>query len=108
MEAAFVLMEGGLVLMVAGFVLMEAGFVLMEAGFVLMEAGFKALPPAAPGADPAVPGRLDGALDVGAGHGPGQLLHPLPDGPGRPAGHGLPGTLLPRALAHRGPRHGRG
>lgn len=57
------------------------------------------------GHDPPLPGRLDGPLDVGSGHGPWQLFHPVPDRPGWPAGDWLPSPVLPLALVHRGQRH---
>ena len=61
-----------------------------------------------PGANPPLPGRLDGPLDVGPRHGSRQLLHPLPDCPGWPAGDRLPRPLLPHALVHRRQRHKHG
>ncbi|KAM5201919.1 solute carrier family 41 member 1 isoform 1-T1 [Hipposideros larvatus] len=60
----------------------------------------------APGADSPVHRRLDGALDVGPGPGPRQLLHPVLDSAGGPAWHWAPSTQLPCPLAHWGPRHG--
>lgn len=57
------------------------------------------------GHDPPLPGRLDGPLDVGSGHGPWQLFHPVPDRAGWPAGDWLPSPVLPLALVHRGQRH---
>ena len=62
-------------------------------------------PSVSPGADSPVHRRLDGALDVGPGPGPGQLLHPVLDSSGGPAWHGAPSTQLPCPLAHWGPRH---
>lgn len=58
-----------------------------------------------PGADSPVHRRLDGALDVGPGPGPGQLLHPVLDSSGGPAWHWAPSPQLPCPLAHWGPRH---
>lgn len=57
------------------------------------------------GHDPPLPGRLDGPLDVGSGHGPWQLFHPVPDRAGWPAGDWLPSPVLPLALVHRRQRH---
>uniref|UniRef100_A0A8D2BP25 Solute carrier family 41 member n=1 Tax=Sus scrofa TaxID=9823 RepID=A0A8D2BP25_PIG len=62
----------------------------------------------APGADSPVHCRLDGALDVGPGPGPRQLLHPVLDRSGGPARHRAPSTQLPCPLAHWGPGHGCG
>lgn len=64
-------------------------------------------PPVSPGADSPVHRRLDGALDVGPGPGPGQLLHPILDCSGGPAWHWAPGTQLPCPLAHWRQRHRR-
>lgn len=68
--------------------------------------GYRPGPCVSPGADSPVHRRLDGALDVGPGPGPRQLLHPILDSSGGPAWHWAPSTQLPCPLAHWGPRHG--
>lgn len=60
------------------------------------------------GVHPALHSGLDGALDVAPWEGPGQLLHPLPDRAGGPAGHRPPGPQLPLPVGHRGPGQRRG
>lgn len=45
---------------------------------------------------------LDGPLHVAERQRPGQLLHPLPDGSGGPAGHGPAGLQLPLLVGHWG------
>lgn len=64
------------------------------------------LPP--PGAAAALHCRLDGPLHVAERQGPRQLLHPVPDGAGGPAGHRPAGPQLPLPVGHRGPGQRRG
>lgn len=60
------------------------------------------------GSAAAVRSRLDGSLHVAQRQRPRQLLHPLPDGSGGPAGHGAAGAQLPLPVAHRRPGQRRG
>ncbi|XP_063111560.1 solute carrier family 41 member 2 isoform X2 [Cavia porcellus] len=56
----------------------------------------------------AVDCRLDGPPLLEEGKGPGQLLHPLPDRAGGPAGHGFVSLKLPLPVAHWRSRWRRG
>lgn len=56
-----------------------------------------------PGGHPSLRRRPHHPPDVEVEPGPWQLLHPLPDGPGGPAGHRLPCPVLPLRLAAPGP-----
>lgn len=52
--------------------------------------------------------RLDGPLHVAERQRPRQLLHPLPDSSGRPAGHGPARAQLSLSVGDRGPGQRRG
>ncbi|XP_039737689.1 solute carrier family 41 member 1 isoform X1 [Pteropus medius] len=81
-------------------------FIVFYMTAALLQRGMATGPSVSPGADSPVHRGLDGALDVGPGPGPRQLLHPVLDSTGGPAWHWAPSTQLPCPLAHWGPRHG--
>lgn len=64
--------------------------------------------PLFPGAAAALHSRLDGSFHVAQRQRPRQLLHPLPDRSGGPAGNRPAGAQLLLPVAHRGPRQRRG